>query len=150
MLVQNKKTDITWSCCLQETVMFRLLPLKVCYEATFAVTRYPYDMWHSPCTTHAVAYFMADNLLSNFVTPVACGPLKREQGSLPLWWWYRTDSRNWWNPPPTVVGEEVKGMSNKERKATDIVLYFFTSQGLKWGKVGNTGLKRKYRGKGNF
>jgi len=104
--------------------MFHLSPLKVCYEATFAVTRYLYDMWHSPCTTHALAYFMADNLLSNFVTPVACGPLKREQGSLPLWWWYRTDGRNWWNPPPTVVGEEVKGMSNKERKATDIVLYF--------------------------
>jgi hypothetical protein len=33
---------------------------------------------------------------------------------------------------------EVKGVGNKERKAADIVLYFFTSQGLKWGEVGNT------------
>jgi hypothetical protein len=104
-----------------------------------------YDI-HATCdSVYAGHMLQADNLLSNFVTLVAYGPLKREQGSLPLWWWQDLMKS-------TTHGrrEEVKRMSNKERKATDIVLYFCTSQGFKWGEVGNTGLKRKYRGKGNF
>jgi hypothetical protein len=75
---------------------------------------------------------MADNLLSNFVTPLACGPLKREQEMFPLVSCpYDDDTGRMAEtdgiPPSTVGGWRLRGwVIRRERQPISFYIFYVT------------------------